>query len=317
MAKMTLAGIKSAGASYVDASKQAGTWTASTNNVVGLLDKIAKTITVDGDFQDKLPMLNGEDLPLGKTIEEYFVDLTLPEAFDSTGANTLAPHVPSFESVVYNYTLGRKAIPTTVRYDDIERAVGSAEEYGSIAAKIMERLTNSESLWRFQQKKQLLGNVIAKADALLTPRSEVVAIPTDDVSGETFIEKIKKDVEDASFPSEGTSLGGYLIGAAPRLTLFVKKGVMPSIQVQTLAGAIQKEELAMPCDIVVVDDFGNANDKYYALLCDTRGVKLHSGYRAVREQMNAEGDFMNYFLHSENTGYISKSTFVKVYKSSN
>lgn len=65
---MTLAQIRTAVANYVAASKQAGTWVASTNNLASLIDKIAKTITIDGLFADKLPQLDGEELPLGKTI---------------------------------------------------------------------------------------------------------------------------------------------------------------------------------------------------------------------------------------------------------
>lgn len=73
--KMTLKEIEAAVASYVAAANQAGTWSATTNNLAGLLDKIAKTVTIDGLFEDKLPELDGEELPLGKTIEEYYQDL--------------------------------------------------------------------------------------------------------------------------------------------------------------------------------------------------------------------------------------------------
>lgn len=65
---MTLQQIKTAVANYVAASKQAGTWSETSNNLAGLIDKIAKTITIDGLFADKLPQLDGEELPLGKTI---------------------------------------------------------------------------------------------------------------------------------------------------------------------------------------------------------------------------------------------------------
>lgn len=65
---MTLEQIKNAVVNYVAASKQAGTWSETRDNLAGLIDKIAKTITIDGLFADKLPQLDGEELPLGKTI---------------------------------------------------------------------------------------------------------------------------------------------------------------------------------------------------------------------------------------------------------
>lgn len=311
---MTINGLQEFVKTYVAAAEQAGAWKATTNNLIGLIDKVGKQITIDGSFQDKLGMLNGDELPLGKTIEEWFQDLILPTDYDQTGANTLAPAYPVYEDPAYSYTLGRKTIKTTVKYDDVERAAISAEASGDMTAKIMERLANSYSLYTYAQKKQLLGNLIDKAEAA-GGLSEVVTKPADVETAENFIKKIKEDVETASFASENTSLSKTLIGAANELVLFVKKGVIPTVEVEAMAGAFNEERLALPAKIVVVDDFGtNGVDEAYAILCDPRGVKLHKGYHAVREQVNADGDFLNVVDHSENTGFISKFTFVKVYK---
>lgn len=316
MAKMTSAQLATFTASYVDAAKQGGTWSATTNNFVGMLDKVGKQITLSGSYQDKLPMLEGDELPLGKTIEEYFIDLTLPEAFtgnnSTEGAKDVVPAIPSVEAVSYCYTLGRKKIKTTEPMGNIERACISSEVAGNVTGSIMERLANSMSLTRYACKKQLLGNAGDKAVA--AGLVETVAVPVSDVTGEAFIEQVKKDAEDASFAHEG-GLNGALIGAAPSLTLFVKKGVMPVLQVQTLAGAFNREELAVPAKIVVCDDFGTqTNSGVYAILVDDRAIKLHSGYRAVRTSENADGDFMNIVEHFEDTGFISKYAYIKAYK---
>ena len=312
MAKLTLSGLQSFVSSYVAAAKQAGAWNATTDNLLGLVDKVGMQITLDGKFQDKLPELDGNDLPLGKTIEEWFIDLTLPQDYDENGTNTLAPAYPSVEDAAYSYTLGRKTIKTTQPFDNVERAAISAESASNMVAKIMERLTNSYSLYIYGVKKQLLGNFATKAVA--AGRSKVLAAPANTETSEAFIKEIKEDVEAASFASENNSLSGTLIGAAPELTLYIKKGIIPTVEVDALAGAFHAENLAMPANIKVVDDFGNADEKIYAMLIDPRGVKLHRGYHAMREQANGEGDFINFYDHSELTGFISKHTYVKVFK---
>lgn len=319
MAKMTLAGLTEFVAQYVTAAKQAGVWADTTDNLLKLIDKIGMQITLDGIFNDKLPELDGNDLPLGRTIEEWFIDLTLPQDFvnpTDVGFNaedTLKPYFPTVEDAAYSTTLGRKVIATSEPFNNMERAALTEGDAANMAAKIMERLTNSFTLYTYAQKKQLLGNFATKA--VTAGRSAVVAVPADTETAEAFIKMIKEDVESASFASENTSLGGALIGAAPELTLFVKKGVMPTVEVDALAGAFHAENLAIPASIKVVDDFGNADSKIYALLADPRGVKLHRSYHVVRDQMNGLGDFVNFFDHSENTGFISKNTFVKAYKS--
>ena len=315
MAKMTINGLVALAKSYVAAAKQAGTWNATTDNLYTAVDKIGKMIMLDGQFIDKLPELDGDELPLGKTIEEYFIDLTLPEAYtdiNTEGAKNEVPALPSVEQCAYNYTLGREKIKTTVPYDNVERAALNQNDAANMIAKILERLGHSYEMFKFQSKKQLLGNAADKAVAanLVT----TIAVPTDTTTGEAFIKAIKGEVEAASFAHEG-GLNGALIGAAPELVLYIKKGVMPSIEVDTMAGAFNEARLAIPARVKVVDDFGTmTNTDVFALLVDPRGIKLHRGYHAIRTATNADGDFVNYVDHSEHTGFISKNVYIKAFK---
>ena len=143
-----------------------------------------------------------------------------------------------------------------------------------------------------------------------------IAQPISDVTGEAFIEQVLADAEVASDFSEGHSLNGNTLGGNPEagLVLVMKQGIMPKLKVQTLAGAFNKEELAMPAEIKVIPDFGDADADIYAVLVDRRIMRLHNTYRAVRENQNGQGDFLNMFYHTENTVHVSRNAFVKVYK---
>ena len=315
MAKMTISGLQTLTQKYVAAAKQAGTWTNSSDNLYKAVDKIGKMVMIDGQFIDKLPELDGDELPLGKTIEEYFIDLTLPEAYGNittaAGADK-APALPTVENCSYSYSLGREKIKTTVPYDNVERAARSVEDASNMITKILERLGNSYEMFKFAAKKQLLGNAADKA--VTAKLVTTIAKPVDTATSEAFIKQIKQDVETASFPNEG-GLNGSLIGAAPELVLYVKKGVMPIVEVDALAGAFNEGRLAIPAKIKVVDDFGTmTNTGVYAILVDPRGIKLHRDYHAIRQSENADGDFINYVDHSEHTGFISKNVFIKAYK---
>lgn len=324
MAKMTQAALQAAMKTYVDASKQAGAWNDTNANLLKAVDKIGKTIQINGDYSDKLPELDGENLPLGKTIEEYFIDLTLPSTFSNIteeGAKDDVPQLPDVEDCAYSYTLGRQKVKTTVPFDNLERAFNTSEEAANAITDISFKLQASVNQVRYQMKKQLLGNAISKAlavKATVTDCYKAQAIPTDTVSAEDFILAVKEAAEDASFAHMG-GLGNRYIGAAPSLKLYVLKGVMPTVAVKAIAGAFQRDELAMPAEVKVVDDFGTVTGttdgkKVYAVLVDERGIKLHNGYMASRYKENADGDFVNYVRHFEDTGFISKSTFVRVFE---
>lgn len=315
MAKMTTSELQKLCKSYVAAAKQAGAWNPTTDNMYSALDKIGKMVMLDGGYIDTLPELDGDELPLGKTIEEYFIDLTLPTIWsniNTEGAKDIEPALPSVEECAYSYTLGRTKIKTTEPYDNVERAANNANDAGNMLTKILQRLGDSYNMFKFATKKQLLGNAIDKAVAagLVTE----IAAPTDTATGEAFIKQLKSDIESAKFAHQG-GLNNTLIGASPSLILYIKKGIMPSLEVDTFAGAFNKADLAVPCEIKVVDDFGTlTNTSAYAVLVDPRGIKLHPSYHAIREGANADGDFINYVDHSEHTAFISKNVEIKVYK---
>ena len=324
MSKMTQAALKTAMATYVAEGKQAGVWTDSQANLIKAIDKIGKTIQINGDYNDKLPELDGDNLPLGKTIEEYFIDLTLPETYSTIaaeGAKDDVPALPDVEDCAYSYTLGRQKVKTTVPFDNVERAFNTSEGAADAITDISFKLQASVNMTRYQMKKQLLGNAISKALAVKSTVTDVYKaqpIPTDTASAEDFILAVKEAAEDASFAHQG-GLGNRLIGAAPSLKLYVLKGVMPTVAVKAVAGAFQRDELAMPAEVKVVDDFGtitgNTSGKsVYAVLVDERGLKLHNGYMASRYKENADGDFVNYVRHFEDTAFISKSTFIRVFE---
>lgn len=373
MAKLSIAQLKSIVASYVAATNISNdTLSVTRDNIVGLADKIGKIQTIQHYFTDKLEVLTGEDLSFGKTVEEWAIDLILPEAYDSTGASALSRHDQTFRPVYYSFTCGRKMIPMTLPYNNIERAVHNEGQFAEVVAAMTKSLYDSEAMLRYGIKRQALGRLAgmcaynmdatnatsysttgvysvgtllkdsgdagkvficvkpktatsmtwadAKANGYVVENKlvEVKALPVDTSTGEAFIEAVKCDVEIASDFSEGHSLNGATLGATPEdgLILVVKQGVMPNLEVQTLSGAFHEDKVALPVKIVVVPDFGDLDSKYYAILLDRRGVKVHNTYRAVRENQNGDGDFINYFLHTENTVFVSRNIFVKVYSAS-
>lgn len=141
-----------------------------------------------------------------------------------------------------------------------------------------------------------------------------IAKPTDTTTGEAFITEVKKDVEIASDNSQGHSLNGNCLGVAEALKLILLQGIRPVLDVAVEAGAFHEDKVAVPADITSIPDFGNDDSGAYALLIDSRGVRMHLTYSAVRENFNGLGDFLNLFFHVEYTAHVSRNTFVKVYK---
>lgn len=370
MAKLSLPELKALVTSIVTAAKLSNaSFSETRDNVVGLIDKIGKIMTIDTAFNiDKLNKFDGEYLSYGKTVEEWQQDLILPGSYDASGSGALSPSDPSYRPVFYSYTIGRKVIKTTIRNNNIERAVHNEGEFMDVVTMQTKRLQDSRAQFLYQVKKQMLARLaglclgemdpsnatlfaaataVSTVNTLLKNASNDVGIlvkaygandasdwadaiakgyivpldlvteiakPVDTSTGEAFITQIKKDIEAASDVSEGHSLNGNTLGATDGLSLIVRQGIIPSLEVDTYAGAFNRGDLAMPCEIIVVNDFGGASDDIFAVLMDNRGMRLFPTYEATRNNQNGDGDFENLFVHYEGTAHISRNTFVKVYE---
>ncbi len=369
MAKLSITQIEAIAKNYLVSNKIANTsFTEAHDNIVGLLDKVGLIKLLDTDFADKLSELNGEDLPLGKTIEEWYQDLILAVDYnqDVDGSRALKFYSPTYRPVSYSYTLGKKTIPVSIPNNNVERAVNSYDQLASIVATQTKRIADSTAQWRYAVKRELLGKLCDKAVASYTDATAYVdattdvtegtfykqgtpakyavcvashehavgdtwatlveagtlieihfvktlAKPTDTATGEAFVEEVKKCIEVAKDISEGYSFNGNTIGAERGLALYVKQGIMPNLEVQTLAGAFHLEKMGMGVEAKVVKDFGKTTSKAYAILMDTRCCRHHIGYDAVRENMNGAGDFLNIFRHMESTCFISRNAFFTIF----
>lgn len=316
MAKMTLDELKTFVKNYVNAEKSAGAWNGTVDDFTKMVDKIGSQVTLEGSFNDKLAgLFEGEDLPFGKTVEEYFIDLIMPVDYADgvSEEDTWSTYKPTFEDAAYSYTLGRKKLPLVRSYDVIEKVCNNGEALASIDADIMYKFTSSYTNTRYSMKEQALGNFVGKAT---TDMVETLAKPVDTETGEAFIESIKKQIEKAKDRNTKNCISGELIGAAPSLVLVVNQGILPSLDVNTLAGAFHDDKLALGIEVRTVDSFGTDQDAngVYAILIDPRAVQVRNSYNAVRSDANANKDAVRTIHHFEDTVFISKYCFGHVYK---
>lgn len=350
-------------AAYVDEQKQANpSYTPTKEEITGMIVKIGMQKIIDTEYVDDLPEFDGEQLPLGTTIEEYFQDLIAPT--DYTDQRSLANHYPSYRPASYSFELGRKVFTETRPLYTMQRACLSTDGFANLTALMYKRLNDSHVSFRYASKLQLLKNWAKKVDDAYTnaktyaistkydvgeivktsggeyaivqngittsnnksfatllaegtiaplTAQETVTDVTDTESGEAFVKAVKLAVEKSqTMLNNGNNLSGAQNGKIPSLLLVVKQGVMPTIEVDVLAGAFHSDKVTIPARVKVVKDLGEG---VVAMLIDPRGCKMHSNW----EQVITEGPYhdtanVDTSLHTANTGYISPNAFVHVFK---
>lgn len=312
MATLTKDALETAVKTFVDASKQLNnTFTATVDDFTKTVCKIGEMKTLYIPQVDKLPELNGNNLPFGEIIEEFMVNDFLPTDYTYVdGGEVKSSPRPTFDEAVYSYPLSDKLFEVGIPYAQFQRVSSDASSYANLVSSSVSTMDSSTNAWNYASKRQLLGNFAAKA--IEGSLSTVVGDPSTwaETDTEGFIQQVLMDVEDASDMNE-CNLAKHACAAAPSLKLYVSKKVMPAVKVKALAGAIHKEELAIPAEIKTILDFGKDSDNIVAVLIDPRGCLLHDDINEV------ESIAVNFVVstkrHIRQTGYISKYGFIKVY----
>lgn len=321
MAKLNLADIKTAAASYVDATKQLATTRVDVaDDITGLVNKIGKIVNLRTDLTgvDILPELDGEEMTHGRIIEEYALSLRMPEARDKDGKTTLAPRRPGGETKYWSFPLVSAKIAnkdyafgtwsTTVDHNKYQQVSLGESTVQDIVGQIVNDLYGSFELSKYAAKKQLLLNAVGKANT--ASRFVTIDKPVDEATSEAFVKALKKELEKAKFIQENANIAGTIC-KPQSLVLYIQQGVVPELELME-SKIFNLSKVTVPVEIIPLDiEFPTG---YYGVLLDPRGVKLYQNYKSTRTQENAEGDFTNYFLHADFTGFISGHTFIKTLK---
>ena len=171
MAKLSIIELRAVVALYV-ASNKIGveSFNETRDNTVGLLDVLGKIYTIWQNYGDKLGLFDGEDLSFGKTIEEWYQDLIMAVDFnqDEDGSRALKFYSPTYRPVCYNFSLGKKMIPTSIPNNNIERAVHNEGQFVNIISTMTKRLEDSKAVFKYQVKRELLGKLCDLAEESYT-----------------------------------------------------------------------------------------------------------------------------------------------------
>lgn len=315
--EFTIANLEAAAKDYVAATKQLqGTFTPTVDDFTKTVCKIGEMKTLYLPHVDKLPEMNGDNLPFGETIEEFMVNDFLPETFTYVdGAPKKNAKRATFAQAVYSYALPEQLWEVGVPRSQFQRVSLGQRSFTDLVSSTLMTLDSSANAWNYAAKRRLLGNAAVEAAKIASLKTEI-AKPIDTTTGEAFIKKVKECVEIASDMNEG-NLAQHTAAAAPSLTLYIKQGVIPSLEVDTMAGAFNEAKLAIPAKIKTVLDFGEIEGEdagVYAILVDDRAIKLHDDILMVTSDYDGRMNQDNFYRHQKQTGFISKYGYIHVFK---
>ena len=332
MAAPSLTDIKTLVNAVLDATKisRDTPYVPDTDDITGLVIKIGKQFMLSSNFETDLPELEGDRLEFGSTIEEYYVKLAAIAAFKPTpgtlhekvDVNNNAtdvwesdigkPSRPDFADVVYSYELAKYQAAQTVDYNKIEHAMIGQNEFSKLIADITKSLYDTIAIYKYMIKKQLLGRAIdlIGAEGSGNAQRVKIAAPSNTSTGEAFVKSVKSYVNKFTKIHDTYNLLKVPVKSQLEdIVLYILEGYEEVIDVGVLAGAFNVGKVSIPVTVKTVEDFGTlaVNTTAYALLVDTRGVKVHTLHETASQEDVGRSEFITYFLNYQPVCHISKA----------
>lgn len=294
------------------------------NEFIGLLNKIAQTMTIKRMFENKLARFKSGELDTAATIEEYYTRKVKAVPQDPTGSNPLGKRNVKADVVYYSENRS-DTYETTTSFKQIRKALRSIDGVEKLLNELVADLYDSANIDEYEIMKNLLAQVHTKATVYEVPDAAESA-----ANARRVVKTIRKASNDMEEPTnkfhthyiekDGTP-GTYernekVIAHTPKANqvLFINKDVESEISVEVLASAFNSLGVENPMEQVIVGDFGDEAEGIIGVLADDRLLRVFDTYRELLSQENAQGAFVNHFLHIDQILALSPFANVIVFK---
>lgn len=271
------------------------------NNVLStLLNKIAKTVIQNSIMRDPMSQFRVGDFGmLGDTLEQIYVGLCKahtynPDFEDGTPFKTEKPNVDS----MFHRNPRREMFKQTIYRDDLAKAFRTENGLSTLVNTIIASMTQSNIASQYIYGKRTFYKYITNPDVpLLTAQRRDVDLPVDSATADAFLKALKKAIRDLKFNSTRFNpKQAATVSAEPDLALFVHKDIMPSLEVDSLAGAFNLGLKTVDVPIIELDNFGGQTD-CIAVLCDRQFFMIMNQMLRFEQIWNPEKLYWNVFLH--------------------
>lgn len=292
-----------------------------------MLNKIGLTVFRFKMLRNKLAPFKTGSMEYGELIEEIGLDIPKSETYTGPklyGEGELCQPNPFCKTKPEGQTQWHRRnmevrYPMTIFRSTLKKAFSTAGGFTTLVEQIIQSMYSAATADEYIWTKQLFSEYIINPKRSLQP-NQVVRLNapiTDRESAEDYIIEMKSVIEDLSFNSRDFNPSALPTwNEAGDLALFVRRGVLPIIDVKSLSAAFNQARLYVDVPVVVVDDFGentvdfdpagatvgpnnilDEGESVVAMLVDRKWFMIYDNLREFHSIFNPRGLYWNYFLH--------------------
>lgn len=257
-----------------------------------LIDRIGKVVVKYKSFNNPLSMFKRGDFPLGRTIEEIWIDIAEEHLFnpDQSVTTVFQKEDPDVKALFHE--INREGFyKQTVQHAWLEKAFTSWTDFDRFVAGVMNAIYSGDEIGEFEYMKLLISNYNDKEHFKQIPVGEI-----NETNVRPFVRKLKGVSNMIEFPSREYNAQGVMQHTQKDDQYIILDAMTDAtMDTEVLASAFNMDKVTFLGHKIVIDKF--PDDNIIAILVDSEWYMVYDKLYKMTNLFNPEGLYWNYWLH--------------------
>jgi hypothetical protein len=279
--------------------------TVQNDFITNLIDRIGLVVVKRASLQNPLKKFKKGMMPMGRTIEEIFTDITKAQKYnpDDSEDTLFKRTIPNVKTLFHERNR-QDFYSQTVSDEQLRTAFISWANFDSFVSSIINAIYNSAEVDEYEYMKLVIDNYFSKGLFTVVP----VTAPTTATAATDFIKKVRATARKMSLPNGSREYNSLAVRTRTDMSdmhLIIDADLEAEVDVDVLAKAFNMDRTSFVGNVTVIDGF--ASTGLEAVLVDKDFFMVYDNLQKLETVRNPKGLYWNYFYHVWQT--LSASRF--------
>jgi len=263
--------------------------------ISALVERIGLVVMRSVQLQNQLKIFKKGALPLGRTIEEIYVDITNEHQYDPEVAEqeVFKRVIPNVKTLFHERNR-QGFYKQTIQDDSLRSAFVSWGNLEGFIAGIINAIYNSAEVDEYEYTKLLVDNYYSKG----LFHTIKIDKPNTQTASSEFVKQARAVAKKMTLPNGSRDYNALAVrtrSVMDDLYLLIDADLEAEIDVDVLAKAFNMDRTNFLGHIIVIDGF--ASEGLEAVLVDRNWFMIYDTLMTMKTQYNAQGLYWNYYFH--------------------
>ena len=269
-----------------------------------MIGKIAKSIIRENSTVQHLSVFDKGFVENGDTIEEAVVLLAQSQAYDKDGAHTLDRETGAKFAVKYFKSWTPKTYKKTIDFSELRKVLTNEKNASDVSAMVISSTTEGDKQEQYEDIRDMMawGRQVADGGTgAVLVKADTVAYDTTNstIDYKSVLVSMKNAFSGMKFVNASFNSAEIKRRTKPEdIYVLMPYQLKNKLDVEELAGVFNLDKAEIK-ERIIETDSGNESGYYYIYIVDRNAVLDFTRLYEMLNQLNAEGRFWNYYLHTD------------------